>query len=962
MLNAKDVQNKLSAINYHTPTVITYSNQGLLVRKLVYYRKEAGKVVEPRVSLQRYDNTAYLKYSIDARLSETYLKNPTSTVPNQRQINTLSGAVLQSKNVDAGMRVSVSDVRGLSLWTNDSLGNERAFVYDTLGRVTRVSEKTPGKKEVCCERFVYGDNTSKAVNGVGRLFKHYDSAGLHKIKNYSVLGSVLSESRQFLEKTEIIDWPEDLIEHQKLLETEAYTTQWAYNSLGETINRIDAKGNKHSTQYGLAGEFISSSLQLKAGTEQVVISQQTYSAAGQLLEKRLSNGVIINYCYEEKTQRLSRLYSVRLSDNKSLQDLNYRYDPVGNILEIIDKAQEPGFYANEKTEAVSQYCYDSLYQLIEASGIESQQAAKENTTQNPALRLGNPDASRCVNYTRTYEYDAGGNLYTIQHRGAQNYTRDLQIAVDSNRGIEKRDSGPSLVESFDGNGNLIYLNTGQPLQWDSRNQLQQVIQLKRETYSDEEQYRYDGAGQRVEKLTQRLAQKQIHSDRVRYLPGLELREHWQTDTNKQNKKVTEELQLIQSDSVRVLHWKTGKPDTIENDGLHYTLTDQLGSSQLELNAKAEVISYESYYPYGGTAIWATKNAIEASYQFVRYSGKERDATGLYYYGYRYYLPWLGRWLNPDPSGIADGLNLFCMVGNNPITFYDSDGKTKLRELYPRIDSTTGEVVYHYEPGEPGRYYRDIKKIPGSFFSKTVNYRVWETGPTGKELHLLKGKEQAERVLIHSHGIFDPYEIREFPLTPESPKFIFLTPHGSGLIAYVASMLQKSPAIYAEVSYEGITPMSKNAERDLDFSYSMITGAASEKALGRYYLKKLETGIFNATGAPTYPSSYEHLFQYLAYLKYSLEKQGGTPIDIVSIRKKANYIRFERVVEVLQAMGYQEAICHFCRNKGVSEITTEKEFDFYAEKELKKLSAAPILKTWDSMNKWPFEPTWSKIFW
>ncbi|MFJ2714382.1 RHS repeat-associated core domain-containing protein, partial [Pseudomonas sp. NPDC087346] len=57
----------------------------------------------------------------------------------------------------------------------------------------------------------------------------------------------------------------------------------------------------------------------------------------------------------------------------------------------------------------------------------------------------------------------------------------------------------------------------------------------------------------------------------------------------------------------------------------------------------------------------------------RYSGKERDATGLYYYGFRYYAPWLGRWINPDPAGTIDGLNLYRMVRNNPIALFDTDG-------------------------------------------------------------------------------------------------------------------------------------------------------------------------------------------------------------------------------------------------------------------------------------------------
>ncbi|ENB4330304.1 hypothetical protein ABHV50_004425, partial [Vibrio vulnificus] len=79
-------------------------------------------------------------------------------------------------------------------------------------------------------------------------------------------------------------------------------------------------------------------------------------------------------------------------------------------------------------------------------------------------------------------------------------------------------------------------------------------------------------------------------------------------------------------------------------------------------------------PFGGTAVWSAKSQTEAKYKTIRYSGKERDATGLYYYGYRYYAPWLCRWLNPDPAGTVDGLNLFRMVRNNPVTLYDMDGR------------------------------------------------------------------------------------------------------------------------------------------------------------------------------------------------------------------------------------------------------------------------------------------------
>jgi hypothetical protein len=40
---------------------------------------------------------------------------------------------------------------------------------------------------------------------------------------------------------------------------------------------------------------------------------------------------------------------------------------------------------------------------------------------------------------------------------------------------------------------------------------------------------------------------------------------------------------------------------------HYQLTNHLQSNALELNDKAQTLSYEHYFPYGGTAIIAGRN-------------------------------------------------------------------------------------------------------------------------------------------------------------------------------------------------------------------------------------------------------------------------------------------------------------------------------------------------------------------
>jgi RHS repeat-associated protein len=57
-----------------------------------------------------------------------------------------------------------------------------------------------------------------------------------------------------------------------------------------------------------------------------------------------------------------------------------------------------------------------------------------------------------------------------------------------------------------------------------------------------------------------------------------------------------------------------------------------------------------------------------------FQGREYDPeTGLYYFRARYYHPELGRFLQTDPKGYVDSLNLYQAFGNNPVNFKDPYG-------------------------------------------------------------------------------------------------------------------------------------------------------------------------------------------------------------------------------------------------------------------------------------------------
>jgi RHS repeat-associated protein len=61
-------------------------------------------------------------------------------------------------------------------------------------------------------------------------------------------------------------------------------------------------------------------------------------------------------------------------------------------------------------------------------------------------------------------------------------------------------------------------------------------------------------------------------------------------------------------------------------------------------------------------------------QPYRYSTKEiHHASGMYDYGFRFYSPGLGRWINRDPIREQGGANMYAFSGNTPLNAMDAHG-------------------------------------------------------------------------------------------------------------------------------------------------------------------------------------------------------------------------------------------------------------------------------------------------
>ena len=77
----------------------------------------------------------------------------------------------------------------------------------------------------------------------------------------------------------------------------------------------------------------------------------------------------------------------------------------------------------------------------------------------------------------------------------------------------------------------------------------------------------------------------------------------------------------------------------------------------------------TYDPFGNVTVnGADTNPLQ-------FTGRENDATGLYYYRARYYSPTLQRFISQDPIGFAGGdPDLYVYVGNQPISLRDPNGQ------------------------------------------------------------------------------------------------------------------------------------------------------------------------------------------------------------------------------------------------------------------------------------------------
>jgi RHS repeat-associated protein len=155
--------------------------------------------------------------------------------------------------------------------------------------------------------------------------------------------------------------------------------------------------------------------------------------------------------------------------------------------------------------------------------------------------------------------------------------------------------------------------------------------------------------------------------------------------------------------------------------------DANGNVTEYIDATGAIKAHYVFDAFGQTISQSGDLASTFSHRFsTKYAD---DETGLYYYGYRYYAPELGRWVNRDPIEEMGGANLYGFVGNIALNQWDYLGMLTREEYIGKIVwsaqtryyATYWEAVIPFPVPRYSRYYKAVSQaLSGEAYNRLEN--------------------------------------------------------------------------------------------------------------------------------------------------------------------------------------------------------------------------------------------------